>query len=277
MKHAPIRKMAMQVYWQFTTELVGQYFNQTFTSPSPQVILQEADGFRDYFLKAGGCVIGDRELTLELTAPIQLAEIDRVSNQNISRESQRGFCRLDTNQTVPRLELDLENPSWDRGDGVKGYALRKFINNVEIPAVVQDKLDEKPILDLLADVDTNNSILRTPSQSLLDKVRQLQVELAEVNDEIDAELHSRLVMGLGCVSLILTGIALGIYYRGGHLLSAFGASAVPGGLLVVFIMSGKQITKNSSTTAMMGITVMWLGLVILTLLTVYLYRRLLKT
>lgn len=277
MKHAPIRKMAMQVYWQFTTELVGQYFNQTFTSPSPQVILQEADGFRDYFLKAGGCVIGDRELTLELTAPIQLAEIDRVSNQNISRESQRGFCRLDTNQTVPRLELDLENPSWDRGDGVKGYALRKFINNVEIPAAVQDKLDEKPILDLLADVDTNNSILRTPSQSLLDKVRQLQVELAEVNDEIDAELHSRLVMGLGCVSLILTGIALGIYYRGGHLLSAFGASAVPGGLLVVFIMSGKQITKNSSTTAIMGITVMWLGLVILTLLTVYLYRRLLKT
>jgi len=84
-------------------------------------------------------------------------------------------------------------------------------------------------------------------------------------------------MGLGCVSLILTGIALGVYYRGGHLLSAFGASAVPGGLLVMFIMSGKQITKNASTTATMGIAVMWLGLVVLTLLTVYLYRRLLKT
>ncbi|HML76623.1 MAG TPA: LptF/LptG family permease, partial [Anaerohalosphaeraceae bacterium] len=122
-----------------------------------------------------------------------------------------------------------------------------------------------------------NSPLVSPSKPLLERIRQLQVELAEVNDEIDAELHSRLVMGLGCVSLILTGIALGVYYRGGHLLSAFGASAVPGGFLVLFIMSGKQITKNPSTTAMMGITVMWMGLAILTLLTVYLYRRLLKT
>lgn len=277
MKHAPIYKMAMQVYWQFMTELVGQYLNQTFGSSSPQALLQDADGFRDYFLTAAGCHLGQRELTLELTAPIQLVEMDRVQNQKITRQSQRGFCRLDVNQSIPRLELDLENPSWDRGEGVKGFALRKFINNVEIPASVQEKLESRPILDLLAEVGTKNSPLVHPSKPLLEQVRQLQVELAEVNDEIDAELHSRLVMGLGCVSLILTGIALGVYYRGGHLLSAFGASAVPGGLLVVFIMSGKQITKNASTTAMMGITVMWLGLAILTLLTVYLYRRLLKT
>jgi lipopolysaccharide export LptBFGC system permease protein LptF len=203
--------------------------------------------------------------------------MDRVQNQKITRQSQRGFCRLDVNQSIPRLELDLENPSWDRGEGVKGFALRKFINNVEIPASLQKKLETRPILDLLAEVGTKNSPLVHPSKPLLEQVRQLQVELAGVNDEIDAELHSRLVMGLGCVSLILTGIALGVYYRGGHLLSAFGASAIPGGLLVVFIMSGKQITKNASTTATMGITVMWLGLVILTLLTVYLYRRLLKT
>jgi lipopolysaccharide export LptBFGC system permease protein LptF len=103
------------------------------------------------------------------------------------------------------------------------------------------------------------------------------MRLARVNNEIDAELHSRLVLGLGCVSLILTGLALGIHLRGGHLLSAFGASAIPAGILIAFILAGKQITENPATSAAMGVTVMWMGFVVLGVLTLILYRRLLKT
>lgn len=111
----------------------------------------------------------------------------------------------------------------------------------------------------------------------MDQQKRLQTKLADVNDDIDAELHSRLVLGLGCVSLILTGTALGIYLRGGHLLSAFGASAIPGGVLIVFILAGRQITKNPSTSATAGVMVMWTGFVVLGILTLILYRRLLRT
>jgi hypothetical protein len=61
------------------------------------------------------------------------------------------------------------------------------------------------------------------------------------------------------------------------MLSAFGASAIPGGLLVVFILSGKELTKNPSTPAMTGVSVMWIGFAVLLVLTLWIYRKLLRT
>ena len=101
--------------------------------------------------------------------------------------------------------------------------------------------------------------------------------MGRVDGDIRSEIHSRLVMGLGCVALILVGIALGIKFRGGHMLSAFGASAIPGGVLVVFILSGKELTKNPAAPAMTGVMVMWAGLAVLIILTFWVYRKLLRT
>lgn len=278
LKYPPVRKVAMEAYNQMILEMVGQYFKQTFSSPKSQIMLQDADGLRDYFLTAAGCTVNsNKELTLDLTPPIQMVEFYRVSGEKIYRECQKASCRLDNNQSVPRLELNLENPTWHRGDGQKKVALVKFINNVNLPAPVEEKLNSSAIIDTLVNVGTAESTMPIPSSQLKKSVRLLADKLEGVNDEIDAELNSRLVFGLGCVSLILTGIALGIYLRGGHLLSSFGASAIPAGILIIFIVAGKQITKNPATTATLGVVMMWSGLILLTLLTIFLYRRLLRT
>ncbi len=86
----------------------------------------------------------------------------------------------------------------------------------------------------------------------------------------------RLVFGIGCVPLIMIGIGLGIIKKGGHLLSAFGASSVPAAVLIVCIMMGKNIAKNPDAQAGSGIVLMWAGLVFLSLLAVGIYRKLLK-
>ena len=91
--------------------------------------------------------------------------------------------------------------------------------------------------------------------------------------QIFGETHSKLVFGLGCIPLILTGIALGIILRGGHLLSAFGASSIPAGALIICIVAGKDLVKNPSTPASTGIFVMWTGLAILVVLTLFVYRK----
>ena len=89
-------------------------------------------------------------------------------------------------------------------------------------------------------------------------------------------MHSRLVFGIGCVTLIMIGIGLGIVFKGGHLLSAFGASSVPAAVLIVCIMMGKNITKNLGAQAGSGVAMMWVGLAFLSLLAGLLYHRLLK-
>lgn len=93
---------------------------------------------------------------------------------------------------------------------------------------------------------------------------------------MDAELHSRLVFGIGCVTLVMFGIALGIILKGGHLLTAFAASVIPAMMLIVCIMMGKNLTRNIDTQTIWGIRLMWAGLIFLSLLVLALYRKLLK-
>ncbi|HEW79591.1 MAG TPA: LptF/LptG family permease, partial [Phycisphaerales bacterium] len=104
----------------------------------------------------------------------------------------------------------------------------------------------------------------------------LQRKIQKTLISIKAEIHSRLVFGIGCVPLIMIGIGLGIIKKGGHLLSAFGASSVPAAVLIVCIMMGKNIAKNPNAQAGSGIVLMWAGLVFLSLLAVGIYRKLLK-
>ena len=103
--------------------------------------------------------------------------------------------------------------------------------------------------------------------------RKMQKTLAEIKSEI----HSRLVFGTGCVPMILIGIGLGIIRKGGHLLTAFGASCIPAAVLIVCIMSGKQLTENlGAAETVSGVTIMWAGLGFLSLLVAMIYGRLLR-
>jgi lipopolysaccharide export LptBFGC system permease protein LptF len=133
-------------------------------------------------------------------------------------------------------------------------------------------------MDTVSQADTDASVLKGPRSGRLKKLcERIPEKLDKVDNKIYSEIHSRLVLGLGSIALILTGIALGIQFRGGHMLSAFGASAIPGGVLVIFILAGKEMTKNPSTPAMTGVAVMWIGLVVLVALTLWIYRKLLRT
>ncbi|MHC5122298.1 MAG: LptF/LptG family permease [Planctomycetota bacterium] len=152
------------------------------------------------------------------------------------------------------------------------------MNNVRFPKSLASLLAIDDIMDTVSQADTDASVLKGPRSGRLKKLcERIPEKLDKVDNKIYSEIHSRLVLGLGSIALILTGIALGIQFRGGHMLSAFGASAIPGGVLVIFILAGKEMTKNPSTPAMTGVAVMWIGLVVLVALTLWIYRKLLRT
>ena len=76
--------------------------------------------------------------------------------------------------------------------------------------------------------------------------------------------------------MILIGIGLGIMKKGGHLLSAFGASCVPAAMLIVCIISGENLIKSHGLQSVPGVALMWGGLIFLIILTVVIYHQLLK-
>ena len=94
--------------------------------------------------------------------------------------------------------------------------------------------------------------------------------------QIQAEIHTRLVFGIGCVPMILIGIGLGIIKKGGHLLTAFGAGCIPAAVLIVCIIAGKQVTENARVTVVSGVTIIWSGLAFLLILAAAIYHRLTK-
>ncbi|MBL7214985.1 MAG: LptF/LptG family permease [Phycisphaerae bacterium] len=281
MNYYPIREFAMQTRAQLAIEMLIENINRQMTQSKDYYQLEDADGSRAYLLGAKGCRINpDKPNRLDFQGPIVLLQVDTERKTlTVQYDSIEGYMALENDKSEDlRFELILENPTWQRPGQTPTIAVRKYANNIKLPSGIEDALVMDNIMTTIDHIGTGQSVLKTkPGEILKGYATQWPLELEKVDNEIYAEVHSRLVLGLGCVALILTGIALGIQFRGGHVLSAFGASAVPGGVLVTFILSGKALTNNPSTPAMTGVTVMWAGLVVLVGLTLWVYRKLLQT
>jgi hypothetical protein len=77
--------------------------------------------------------------------------------------------------------------------------------------------------------------------------------------------------------MILIGIGLGIIQKGGHLLSAFGASCIPAATLLVAIISGRNVASGVGLESLTGIYIMWGGLAGLIVLALLIYAKLMRT
>jgi lipopolysaccharide export LptBFGC system permease protein LptF len=123
------------------------------------------------------------------------------------------------------------------------------------------------MLDVLNPAYVGSALKKNPEAGFLALQLELRRKINRTFIDIKAEMHSRLVFGLGCILMILIGIGLGITKKGGHLLTAFGASCIPAAVLIVCIMMGKNIAKNQAAAAAgMGLLLMWVNLVLLALL-----------
>ena len=286
MNYYPVRELAMKTRSQIAIEMLAEDINlQMARSKDYYYQLEDADGSRGYLLQVAGCSVSSEKANrLDFKEPIVLLQKDTDRNSlTVRYDSIEGYMTLESDEVEDlKFELILNNPTYTRvgqeTEPVKLIDMRKYANNIKVPHDIEDALKMDNILATIGNIGTTHSVLKTKARNILVAYcNQWPRELEKVDNEIAAEIHSRLVLGLGCVALILTGIALGIQFRGGHMLSAFGASAVPGGVLVTFILSGKALTNNPSTPAMTGVTVMWGGLVVLILLTLWVYRKLLRT
>jgi len=263
----PIEILACDTYAQLTTELLARDIKATITGGTNNFyhLLNEPNSVR---FTAGQSYAKDEE-QVELSENVVVIEYDTDSKQVLrTLKCERASLHIEGDKRAPTLTMVIYKTKIDR------YIIRGLIPPQTVEAIANKFRTENGSLqpEMLA---TPLSGMK-PSPELSKLQNQLRRTIKKTLVQIKAEKHSRLVFGIGCIPMIMIGIGLGIMKKGGHLLSAFGASCVPAAILIVCIMSGKQLTENLSSHNVSGVTVMWGGLASLSLLAVVIYGRLLK-
>jgi lipopolysaccharide export system permease protein len=175
-------------------------------------------------------------------------------------------------ESANKVVLVMYNAFYQRNDGATGVAMRPAFRGLDMPAAILPRQTGNTI----ADIEAGMNLLSNPSGEFKARFNRLKGLVNDTFAAIRIETQVRLSFSLGCIMLILIGIALGIRLKGGHLLTAFGVSSIPAAMLVVFVIMGKNMAY-SRPDDISGIALMWSGMVLLSLVTLVLYRRLMRT
>jgi lipopolysaccharide export LptBFGC system permease protein LptF len=284
MRFDPIAKLARDTYAQFTVELLAEDIAEKISRGSSS--LDAAEDTNSFYklhsgqelveFTAGQCSVREEE-QVQLSGEVVVIEYDAFSKKALrTLRCARASLHIEGDKFAPTLTMDLYSPTWRQADGSEGLAQRVIIRGLILPKAVTDKFVTTNVLETVSAASISSALQKGPSDRLNTLQNKLQRKIQETLADIRAELHSRLVFGIGCVALMMIGIGLGIILKGGHLLSAFGASSAPAAVLIVCIMMGKNITKNPYTQVSSGIVLMWAAPVLLSVLAVIMYRKLLK-
>ena len=176
-------------------------------------------------LSATACAL-DKRMVISLKPPVVVEEFDTRTGERLRRlRCEKAEIYVEEDPANPRLGLDLHSAN----DEVEGSLIVQYVvPDLALPEAIRQSLERGPMLPIVSSPQQVTSMLGGPPSSIL-AARQSRLNAVIVHTEaaIKSEMNSRLVFGIGCIPMILIGIGLGILQRGGHLLSAFGASCVP--------------------------------------------------
>lgn len=110
----------------------------------------------------------------------------------------------------------------------------------------------------------------------IESVRQATLRtFVEQALRIIREIHSRMVFSAGALVMLLMCAALAIIFRGGQLLTAFIISFLPGLLVFVLNITGRQLCVQANTH-LIGLVIMWSGIGLLAIADFVVLTRFLK-
>ncbi len=186
-----------------------------------------------------------------------------------------------------QARLDLEGPTVDTlalilslsapvyrarsGDPEDRVTLSARQVGLEIPAAVAERFASSEFApQRLWDGDVD--------YALGPEVQALRKDLRKTRDKyvqrMYAEIHMRGVFSLSVIVLGVLGAALGIIYRGGQALVAFGMSFVPALGVIGLVILGKNLATSSGLLPV-GLAVMWSGLLGTAVVDLVMFRKVL--
>jgi len=288
MRFEPIALTARELYAQLTLELLAHDLRKRFgLAESNKPLPTEPNEVKNFYSLSGEpnsvkftatqCFVGDK--IINLSGEITAIEFNN-ENEQTSRtfRCKEAFLSIADNGLEPSLDMVIRNATVEESNRLD---MQQEIPNLAPPVAIEKAASQFKTAS--GNLDAEKLAYRLeelsglqPSSTLIKIMEELKEHIKKTKVEIKSEIHSRLVFGIGCILMILIGIGLGIIIRGGHLLSAFGVSCIPAAVLIVCIMSGKQLTENLDTKTVSGVAIMWAGLGLLCLFALGIYRRLIR-
>ena len=158
------------------------------------------------------------------------------------------------NDETPKGKIDLEGNIAIIDSADPDQPIRKARLNlaaVEIPEEVME--EERAYKD---------SVLLDPDRELgmgrqIDNVRAgMLAELKWQVLRIGSVLHSRSAFSVSVLPTMLLGACLGVVFRGGHVMTAFGISFAPALFVIATIAMGRQVSEHPDTV-LLGDMIIW--------------------
>ena len=107
------------------------------------------------------------------------------------------------------------------------------------------------------------------------KQKRAAAERGKLIRDINGVIHSRSAFSVSVFVLVILAAALGIIFRGSHVLTAFGVAFVPALFVIVTIVAGRQMAEKPGT-AVAGLLMLWSGIVIVGGLDAWVLLRVLR-
>jgi len=124
---------------------------------------------------------------------------------------------------------------------------------MDIPAAVQGQmtaLSDEELVYPKGPLPDNSSVLQ--ARALVEKLLDRKVA------QIDSLIHFRSAWAVSALPLILLAAMLGIRFRGGQVLTAFGVSCIPAFIVFLVLLLGRNQASNpQGSLHSHGLAMMW--------------------
>jgi lipopolysaccharide export LptBFGC system permease protein LptF len=199
----------------------------------------------------------------------------------VIEEQKRGrLRRITANRAI--LELARGDTLAQSGIRIEAYDARVRVGGASIDRTkeVLGPVAVPPELTRLAAALSEPQLMQSPQGATAkDPVEERRIKARQARGEtvrrIVATISERFAFSASVFVLVILGAALGIIFRGAHVVTAFGISFVPSLLVIILIVTGKQMAHNAPTQVL-GLLVMWGGIAMVTGLDVWTLLRVLR-
>lgn len=195
-------------------------------------------------------------------------------------ETQEGRTRLITAQ---RAILEVT-----RGESLAHSGLRIELRNARLSDGTATIERAKEVLgpvaineEIVARVEalTVEDLLRSDGLKedgvLIDVRKRAAGSMGATYRHVIGTISERLAFSLSIFVLVILAAVLGIVFRGSHVMTAFGISFVPLLFVLLMIVTGKQMSHNAGTH-LLGLTMIWSGLLVVGGLDIWTLTRVLR-